>query len=251
LRSKHLTDPTTTVDNLAALAEALDDGRPGGQLARVRAALTSVRARAEARRARLLLDPSGALDPILTAIAHAVRHSHRDGARAWLIHDQQNTLSAPRIRHLSATLGGPLAGLALVDSTSDPRVQVADMIAGIARKIASDELNGGGDPRLAALIRPYVAATSIWGDRSSWSRLAGSAGGAAGREAGRGGGHRRSALDGSLREPGDEAVQEQVEHERDRNRDEHRGGLQRLPEEDVAADQLGRHPGGDDLLRRG
>lgn len=240
LRSKHLADPTTTVDNLVALAEALGDGHHSGPIAGVRAALGDARARAGAGRARLLVVPRDALDPILPAIAHAVRHWHREGARVWLVHDQQNALSVARIRHLTATLGDALAQLVLVDSNSDPRVQVADMIAGIARKIASDELNGGGDPRLAALVRPYVAATSIWGDASSWSRLAGSAPA-----------DRTSALHCTLCESGDEAVQEQVEHEGDRDRDEHGGGLQRLPEEDVAADQLRRHPGGDDLLRRG
>jgi len=58
-------------------------------------------------------------------------------------------------------------------------------------------------------------------------------------------------LDRPLREAGDEPVEEQVEHQRDGQRDEHGGGLQGLPEEHVAADELGRHPGGDHLLRGG
>ena len=49
-----------------------------------------------------------------------------------------------------------------------------------------------------------------------------------------------SALDGALGEAGDEAVEEQVEDQGDRDGDQHGGRLQRLPEEHVAADQLGR-----------
>jgi hypothetical protein len=71
-------------------------------------------------------------------------------------------LSEPRRR---------LAGLTLVDSRADPRVRVADLLAGVARKIASDELNDRPDPELTALLRPYVDASSTWGDERSWARL--------------------------------------------------------------------------------
>jgi hypothetical protein len=67
--------------------------------------------------------------------------------------------------------GARLAGLTLVDSTSDPRVQLADILAGVARKIASDELNERGDARFTALLRPYVDRFSIWGDDRSWALL--------------------------------------------------------------------------------
>jgi hypothetical protein len=58
-----------------------------------------------------------------------------------------------------------------VHSRLDPRVQLADFLAGIARKIASDELNGRGDPALTALLRPYVDPASVWGDERSWALL--------------------------------------------------------------------------------
>lgn len=60
----------------------------------------------------------------------------------------------------------------LVDSRSDLRVQVADFLAGVARKLASDELAGRGDAELVALLRPYVVPSSIWGNDRSWSVLA-------------------------------------------------------------------------------
>lgn len=50
-------------------------------------------------------------------------------------------------------------------------MQLADFLAGVARKLASDELNGYGDPVLTALLRPYIGAASVWGDAPSWARL--------------------------------------------------------------------------------
>ncbi|WP_410574362.1 hypothetical protein [Amycolatopsis sp. cmx-4-61] len=45
-----------------------------------------------------------------------------------------------------------------VDSRSDARVQVADFLAGVARRIAYDDLNGRGDVRLTGLLwRPRSA----------------------------------------------------------------------------------------------
>lgn len=64
-----------------------------------------------------------------------------------------------------------LAGLRLVVSRLDARVQLADFLAGIARRIASDELGGRGDPALTALLRPYTGAAAVWGDERSWARL--------------------------------------------------------------------------------
>jgi hypothetical protein len=59
---------------------------------------------------------------------------------------------------------GRLADLTLVDSRWDARVQVADFLAGVARKIASDQLKRRSDPELVALLRPYVDSHSIWGE---------------------------------------------------------------------------------------
>jgi len=64
-----------------------------------------------------------------------------------------------------------LQGLRLVDSRGDARVQLADFLAGIARVIASDELNERGDPHLTALLRPYVGASSVRGDDRSAALL--------------------------------------------------------------------------------
>jgi hypothetical protein len=68
-------------------------------------------------------------------------------------------------------LGGQLVDIRFVDSRSDPRVQVADFLAGVARRIASEELNARGDAELTALLRPYVDPTSTWGDDRSGALL--------------------------------------------------------------------------------
>jgi Protein of unknown function (DUF3800) len=133
-----------------------------------------------------LLDRSRAdtvLDPLVPAIAAAVEHWGRGGVPVSIVHDEQAALTAERITHLTqlcaaagvakvnGSLGGRLVGVRFVDSQRDPRVQVADFLAGAARKIASEELNRRGSADLAALLSPYVDASSIWGDDRSWSRL--------------------------------------------------------------------------------
>lgn len=131
------------------------------------------RDRAAAFRAGLAADPSAALDPLLPALVSAVRYWGRDGVPVRVVHDQQSALTRARTERLRGALDGSarLGELRLVDSRADPRVQVADFLAGAARKIASDELNGRGDAQLTGLLRPYVDPASVWGDDRSWSRL--------------------------------------------------------------------------------
>ncbi|MFI2433458.1 DUF3800 domain-containing protein [Streptomyces sp. NPDC018693] len=174
LRVRHDGDPVEaffrTVDTLP-----VDPATGAGAvLARIAAA----RARADAYRAGI---PEGAavlvpvLNPLLPAVVHTAAHWTTDGRRVELVHDRQNILTDERIEWIRRTArdrGIGLAGLRLVAAREDPRVQIADFLAGIARKVASDELGGRGDERLTALLRPYVGAGSVWGDAASWARLA-------------------------------------------------------------------------------
>ncbi len=145
------------------------------------------RARHQADVARAQLVDNGkatsALDPLIPAIVQAVVHWGADGHPVAIVHDRQNTLSAERIAQFKQLIGRPhpalsggspsgrLASLNLAASHSDVRIQLADILAGTARKIASEELNGRGDAELTALLPPYVDPGSIWGDDRSWSRL--------------------------------------------------------------------------------
>jgi hypothetical protein len=116
--------------------------------------------RIEAFRAGLP-EPIPALDPLVPAIAAAVALW---GGAVTIVHDRQTSLTPVRLARLPVQIR-------LVDSRSDPRVQLADVLAGVARKAASEVLAGRGDAELVALLRPYVSDSSVWGDNGSWVRL--------------------------------------------------------------------------------
>ncbi|WIM99757.1 hypothetical protein ACTOB_003419 [Actinoplanes oblitus] len=78
------------------------------------------------------------LEPLLPALAETVLFWSRGRRRVLVFHDEQSALTADRLTRLQQALAGdggsPLAGLVMVDSRDDPRVQVADLLAGIARR---------------------------------------------------------------------------------------------------------------------
>jgi hypothetical protein len=45
------------------------------------------------------------------------------------------------------------------------------VLAGVARRLAADELRGRGDLELGRLLRAYIDPASRWSDEQSWSRL--------------------------------------------------------------------------------
>ncbi len=128
------------------------------------------RRRAEAVREQLFDDPQviRPADPLVPAILRAADYW---GPEAEIAHDRQNLLSTTRIEQIKAISG--LRSFRLVSSQVDLRIQLADMLAGVVRVIATDELNGRGDPELTALARPYVDERSVWADAVSWARLKG------------------------------------------------------------------------------
>jgi hypothetical protein len=136
------------------------------------ASLAPARPRAEAFRAWLLGQPrsTSVLDPLIPSLVRAVAYWGADEPVA-IVHDRQKTLPAERIAQLGPATTARLAGVRMASSALDARIQLADILAGAARKIASDELNGHGDQELTALLRPYVDAESIWGDKRSWLEL--------------------------------------------------------------------------------
>lgn len=79
-------------------------------------------------------------------------------ARVWgdditVVHDRQNALTPARL----AALPFPVR---FVASGDDERVQVADFLAGVATRVASDARAGHPDPELATLLEPYLTPTS-------------------------------------------------------------------------------------------
>jgi hypothetical protein len=112
------------------------------------------------------------LEPMLPALAETVLYWSGGHRQVLVIHDEQSALTAARLRRLQQVLAdgagqsaagadgrgspagvSPLAGLLTVDSRDDPRVQVADLLAGVARR-----LHGTGDD---GPLRPFVSPTSL------------------------------------------------------------------------------------------
>jgi hypothetical protein len=111
------------------------------------------------------------LEPLLPAVVATVRFWAHGGQRVRIVHDETNTLTGERRAHLHEVLGPTLVALRMVDSQHDPRVQLADYLAGVARKIASEARNGRADRELVGLLRPYVDPVSVWGDAVSGAQL--------------------------------------------------------------------------------
>jgi hypothetical protein len=115
------------------------------------------------------------LEPVIPALARAVEFWGSHAEVVWVVHDEQSALTRERLSDVAASYaaghpGHRLAGVRLVDSKTDPRVQVADVLAGIARRLAQGQLDGSGD-EFTALLRPYVDPQSTWADTQSWAAL--------------------------------------------------------------------------------
>ena len=174
----------TPVDSFFRTVEDMRRTNPVGRVGRIMELLEQTRSQADSLRAQIIDSTMiPALDPLIPAIVQTVVY-WSDGRRpVSIVHDEHNALTEERIAQLKEVFsesqdtdahpgaGSRLAEMRLVDSRADARVQVADFLAGVARKIASDELNDRGDAELTALLRPYVDAHSIWGDDRSWSLI--------------------------------------------------------------------------------
>jgi hypothetical protein len=154
---------TGTSPRFLAAANDLLRGKdqPGvvDEFIRVAPELAAGRDRAELFRAWLRADPvtNSVLDPLVPAMVAAVRF----WGPVTIAHDRQTQLPAARIARITELCGGNLLGVRFLDAESHPRIQLADMLAGTVRKIASDQRDGRRDPVLVALAAPYIDAGSI------------------------------------------------------------------------------------------
>lgn len=172
LRMKNNGAPDAPVAGFLVAAAALPEDGPLGEVV---GRLRGSGSRAYGYRARLAGEPDRlpTLDPLAPAIVRAARSWSAPGTPVEIVHHQQNTLTPERIEQIVTLLDtetgepGRLRGIRLVDSVDDPRVQLADFLAGIARKVAGDEISGHGDPRLTSLLRPYVDPFSTWAEGRS------------------------------------------------------------------------------------
>jgi hypothetical protein len=173
LRVKEKPGATPAVE---AFYGAIADLR-GGPLDRHLIRLEQARPRAVAFRARLLEEPDliSAVDPLIPALIRAVVYWGEGTTPVRIVHDRQTTLSEARTAQLTQLVPEPdrLVGLEHVDSFFDARVQLADIVAGVVRKLASDLLNDRSGVT-ADMLEPYVDKHSIWGGApiSGWARAA-------------------------------------------------------------------------------
>ncbi len=119
------------------------------------------------------------LDPLIPAIGATVRlWAETSGRPVELVHDAASELSPERIAAIKYDLARPeivssqeagngvvLTDVLLVDSKDDDRVQVADLVAGLARVVAQ-QLTAGKEHPLAGEIEPLISPYSIWPNRS-------------------------------------------------------------------------------------
>jgi hypothetical protein len=94
------------------------------------------------------------LEPLVPALAQTVWHWSAGKRSVAVVHDEQSALTPGRVARLSAFLAAasapappPLRSFLQVDSRDDPRVQAADLLAGIARRRT---------PELTELLTPHV-----------------------------------------------------------------------------------------------
>jgi hypothetical protein len=176
LRVRNDGEPREPADAFFRTVDLLRRAQSGTPVSGILDRLAAARSRADSYRADVTGGPTliPVLNPLLPAVVATAAHWSGGGRAVRLVHDRQNMLTPERIRWIEETArraGAGLEGFRLVVAREDPRVQCADFLAGIARRIASDELNRRGDPVLTALLRPYVDPTSVWGDAPSWARL--------------------------------------------------------------------------------
>lgn len=123
------------------------------------------------------------MDPLLAALPETIRIWHaRERRPISILHDQQAALDRVTVEQTVHFLREPLPefrrfhgpaaidGVMQVDSKTDPRVQVADLVAGIGRVVGTAALAGSALP-----LDPtdYIARSSLWADDVSWRALTG------------------------------------------------------------------------------
>lgn len=125
----------------------------------------------------------GTLEPLVPAIAGTAKAWHQvHRLPVEIVHDRQAALTPQAVADILATcstrwpnmaIPPPIITLEQTDSRSDPRVQVADLVAGVGWWVAGQALAGSLSDHVAEVIRPYVLADSMWGHIPSWIQLHG------------------------------------------------------------------------------
>jgi hypothetical protein len=155
----------TAVDTMARI-------RTPSNVQQIIAQLRATRPIAEATRAGYQQNPklTPLMEPLLPAFNRAVHHWAAQTETLSVVHDEQSALTTERIADIATALAAAQPGHRLVDVKSadsryEPAVQIADFVAGIARRVVTEELKGQADPEISALLGPLVDHESVWANR--------------------------------------------------------------------------------------
>jgi hypothetical protein len=119
------------------------------------------------RRARdyVAMPPASPLvEPLLPALRWTVRHWSSLGD-VDVVHDEQSVLTPARVAAIADELttsypGRRMTGFTRVDSRDDVRVQLADLVAGVVRRVLEGQFAGDGDPSVVPVAH-LVAEDSL------------------------------------------------------------------------------------------
>ena len=169
LRTNNRWLPKRPVDIFYETVGALVNGQRHSGVGEVITLLQSTRPTAEAIRQAHLTDRtlSPLMEPLIPAVLRTVELWGRTTPSITLVHDEQSALTPARIAEIAREFsahhpGHHLTEIRRVDSRNDPRIQVADFLAGIAARLARDQLRGRPDPELTPLLSPLVDTRSVW-----------------------------------------------------------------------------------------
>jgi Protein of unknown function (DUF3800) len=161
--------PKNPVQIFYAAVENMSKSNAPADVRQLMGLLERTRPIAEATRAAHLQNPklTPLIEPLIPALNCAVNRWGSGAPSLSVVHDEQSALTPERIADIAMAFaaahpGHRLTDVRLVDSSREPRVQIADFVAGIARRIASDQLHDHADPELIALVRPLVDHDSVW-----------------------------------------------------------------------------------------
>jgi hypothetical protein len=164
--------PKNPVETFYAAVDTMSQGNASADVRQVMSLLRRSRPVAEATRAAHLQNPklTPLMEPLLPALNCAVTRWGSGAQSLSVVHDEQSALTPERIADIAMAFaashpGRRLADVQLVDSSREPRVQIADFVAGIARRLASDQLGGHADPEITALLSPLIDHESVWVDQ--------------------------------------------------------------------------------------
>ena len=161
--------PKTPVPMFYAAVEAMAQTSAATDIQQVMSLLGPTRPIAEATRSSHLQNPklTPLMEPLLPALNRTVQYWGSYTQTLSVVHDEQSALTPERTADIATAFatsqpGHQLTEVRLVDSRREPRVQLADFVAGIARRLAADELKGRVDPEIITLLRPLIDHESVW-----------------------------------------------------------------------------------------